>query len=184
MSSPENTQANGTGMHEVVTEQEPSRDRTWLAWGGVVLVLALMVGALALRGEPKPDYSYVEARHILVKCNIHDPVERGRAMERIREITGKLESGEPFGRLAEKYSDDELSAVRGGDLGRARRGEYVGEFEAYVWEGPVGKVGGPVPTVHGLHLILIEDRYLTEIDRLRRDREQQRRERETPGAQG
>lgn len=182
MSSPDETRVHEAGMNDVVSEEEPSRDWTKLAWGGVLLVLVLMVAALALRGEPEPDYSYVEVRHILVSCDIHDPVDRGRAMERVREITGQLEAGERFGNLAREYSDDELSAVRGGALGRARRGEYVGEFEEYVWEGPVGKVGGPVPTVHGLHLILIEDRFLTEVEQLRRDRERRRLEEETPAA--
>lgn len=149
--------------------KEEAPDRTkwlWLGVGGIVIVMLLGLWVL---GPSKPSRSTVWARHILIKCNTNNPVERQRALERIGELKARLEQGESFAALAKKYSEDEYSAPRGGDLGPSTKGRFSGDFEDYVWSGPIGKLGGPIRTIHGFHLVLIEERYLTDVDRYLRE---------------
>jgi len=143
-------------------EEKPERTKwLWLSVAGIMLV---MVAAFWLAGPTKPAKSTVWARHILVKCNVLDPVERTRALERIKELKARLANGESFAKLAKKYSDDPYSAPRGGSLPPATKFTYEGAFGEYLWEGPVGEVSDAIQSQYGFHLVLIEDRYLTEVD--------------------
>ena len=69
-------------------------------------------------------YGDIKASHILISANITDdmdPEEQEQAKEKAREkaekIIEKLNNGKKFAALAKKYSDDEATASKGGDLG-------------------------------------------------------------------
>lgn len=152
--------------------QEAVRDTSRLWWWGLLGLFVLLVLALYLQGPAERTQSEVKVRHILIKADLSDPASRQRAIERLEEIKQRIAGGESFSELAKEYSEDPYSAERGGDLGWAPRDTYQGDFEEYVWNGPVGKVSDVIRTGHGYHLVLIEDRYLTEVDQLLREEQQ------------
>jgi parvulin-like peptidyl-prolyl isomerase len=152
---------------------EEPKERTYFWWVVVGLLLLLMVAAFWFLGPAERTGSQVHAKHILIKTNFSDPVERQRALERLTELKERIEGGESFEKIAEEYSEDPISARKGGDLGWAPKGTYTGQFEDYVWVGPVGEVSDVVRTSHGFHLIKIVDRRLSEVDRYQMERQQE-----------
>lgn len=87
-----------------------------------------------------------EARHILVENEAE-----------AQEILAELDAGADFGELAEERSTDPGSAARGGELGSAPRGAYVGPFDEAVWSAAIGEVVGPVETQFGFHVLEVTD---------------------------
>ena len=67
-------------------------------------------------------------------------------------------NGEDFASLAKEYSEDPGSARLGGELGYARRGTMVPEFEAVAMKMKPGEISQPVETDFGIHLIQLLDR--------------------------
>ncbi len=65
----------------------------------------------------------------------------------------RIRSGEDFGELAEAYSQDQQSAVNGGDIGWFSRGQLIPEFEAVAFGLDSGEVSEPVLTRYGWHII-------------------------------
>lgn len=150
-------------------EEEP-RDRTKLVWIGIALGFIVMGFALwSMRGL-KSDISLVRARHILIRYDRNDAIDRGNALIVIKSLKEQIDNGASFAKLAREYSSDDTSARRGGDLGYKRKGEFVQAFEEYVWSGEIGVVSDVVATNLGFHLIKIEDRQLSEIDRVELER--------------
>lgn len=101
----------------------------------------------------------IRARHILLDF----PDEAGQAQrdsvrERARELRRRALEGEDFAELARRYSQDQASAERGGDLGTFGRGEMVPSFEEAAFGLEPGTVSEPVESPYGLHLIRVEER--------------------------
>ncbi|MCX7674379.1 MAG: SurA N-terminal domain-containing protein [Bdellovibrionaceae bacterium] len=93
----------------------------------------------------------VRARHILIKVN--DNRKEAEARVLIEKIRSELKDGRSFAELAKKYSEDEGSKAKGGDLGSFARGTMVPEFENYAFSAPKGQVSEPIKTMFGWHLI-------------------------------
>lgn len=153
-------------MNSEYREVEEPRDRTWLAWVALGLILCLMVGAMALRNRQEADKSLVRARHILIMFDKADAVAKERALDQITDLRERIVAGESFAQLASDYSQDPLSARRGGDLNYSERGVYAAEFELYCWTAPIGEMSDIVETQHGYHLVLVEDRIVSDVDRV------------------
>lgn len=149
---------------ESKSHPEERRDRIGLWWVAVIVLFALLSGAMFLLPKPRPLTSQVWASHILIQCDPSNPLERERALERITEIRNRVIGGESFEALARENSDDPYSAPRGGDLGPAKKGTYVGAFEDYVWAGEIGALSDIISTQHGLHLVRIYRRELSAVD--------------------
>lgn len=75
-----------------------------------------------------------------------------------QELLTRAREGEDFGDLAETYSDDPGTSDKGGDLGYFDRAAMLEPFSNAAFAAPVGAVVGPVETVHGLHIIKVEDK--------------------------
>ncbi len=163
-------------MNSEYREGEEPRDRTWLIWVGLGLALCLMVGALALQNRGKAEKSVVRARHILIAFNKADSVAKERALKQITDLRARIVAGEDFGQIAMDYSQDPQSARRGGDLNYAERGTYSDAFEIYCWTAPVGELSDVIETAHGYHLIRVEDRVISEVDRVIMEQERKVRE--------
>ncbi len=73
----------------------------------------------------------------------------------IADLKERALSGEDFGELAKKYSEDESNRDKGGDLSFFKRGAMVKPFEDAAFGAPVGDLVGPVQTQFGLHLIKV-----------------------------
>lgn len=116
--------------------------------------------------EHKSEYEEVKARHILVRFkDSRVPLREGQkelsdaeALAKAKELKAKLDAGADFAALAKTDSDDTGTGVQGGDLGQFARGQMVPEFDTAAFAQPVGKVGEPVRSAFGYHLILVESR--------------------------
>lgn len=74
------------------------------------------------------------------------------------ELRRRILNGEDFAALAAEYSDDPGSGANGGDLGWAKRGAYVPEFDEAVFSLPIGETSEPIKTQFGYHLIQVIER--------------------------
>ena len=73
------------------------------------------------------------------------------------EIKKRIDEGaSTFEEEAKIESDDEASAVNGGDLGWFKRGQMVPEFEEAAFSIEPGTISDPVKSDFGYHLILVE----------------------------
>ena len=100
-----------------------------------------------------PDFnSDVEVAEIVVKPKANE-AERQLCIERLEAIRKRIvEGGEDFAQLAQKYSDDG-SARTGGDLGWAKRGKYVQEFESAAYKLVQDEVSPVTESEFGFHII-------------------------------
>lgn len=92
-----------------------------------------------------PPVKEVRASHILV-------ADEALA----NEIKAKLDAGGDFAALAAEFGTDGTK-TQGGDLGFFEKGMMVPEFAEAAFALEKGKVGGPVQTQFGWHLILVTD---------------------------
>ncbi|MEW6601727.1 MAG: peptidylprolyl isomerase [Nitrospirota bacterium] len=88
----------------------------------------------------------LRASHILVETE-----------KEAKDIYAKIKKGESFSELAKKYSKDQGSANKGGDLGYFTRGKMVPEFENAAAQLKPGEVSEPVKTRFGFHIIKLMD---------------------------
>lgn len=118
------------------------------------ITLARMIGSKTL-----PDS--VRARHILIATM--DP-QTGQptatpdsvAKKRIDSIQLAIAGGAPFEQMVLKYSDDEGSKMKLGELGFFPGGQMVKAFNDFSFEGKTGDKG-VVKTEYGYHYIEIEE---------------------------
>lgn len=93
----------------------------------------------------------VKVRHIL--CS-----KQSKALEAIT----RLNNGDKFNVVAQEMSEDK--AKSGGDLGWQIRGQMVGPFQEAAFNLPKSSISNPiftqepVKTVHGYHVIMVEDK--------------------------
>lgn len=93
----------------------------------------------------------VKVRHIL--CS-----KQSKALEAVQ----RLNNGEKFNVVAQELSEDK--AKSGGDLGWQVRGQMVGPFQEAAFNLPKSTIASPiftqepVKTVHGYHVIMVEDK--------------------------
>ncbi len=92
----------------------------------------------------------VKASHILIKTDKRNEAE---ALAQIEKIRKELDAGLDFAEAAKKYSEDDGSKVRGGDLGTFMRGAMVKPFEDAAFSMAIGTVSNPVKSEFGYHLI-------------------------------
>lgn len=114
----------------------------------------------------KNEYEEVKARHILVRFkDSRVPLREGQkelsddeAKAKAIELKKKLDGGADFATMAKAESDDTGTGAQGGDLGQFGRGQMVPEFDTAAFSQPVGKVGDPVRSQFGYHLVKVEER--------------------------
>lgn len=97
---------------------------------------------------------FVHASHILIPVKV-DTVS---ALKIVNDIIDQLKKGADFRKLARDYSQDPISANRGGDLGWFGKGMMVPPFEKAAFNGKIGEIIGPVRTDYGYHIIKVNDR--------------------------
>jgi peptidyl-prolyl cis-trans isomerase SurA len=101
--------------------------------------------------------SEVELGEIIIAPEVNS-IEKKRALDLMTEIKAKIDAGEDFNKLAEKYSADVESAKKGGDLGFAKRGIFVPEFESAAFTLKNDEVSDIIETEFGYHVIKLIDR--------------------------
>lgn len=99
----------------------------------------------------------VNISHIVLKVKPNQSADSA-AVDTLRMVRRKLESGANFADLAKKYSMDPGSRQRGGDLGFVSRGSLVPEFEEAAFALEPGQLSDVIKTEFGYHLIKLEER--------------------------
>jgi len=94
------------------------------------------------------------ARHILI--TVGDGVDDAAARKKAEELSAKTKAGADFAQLAKENSKDPGSASKGGDLGWAERGMFVGPVEEALFSMSPGEIRGPVKSQFGYHVIQLE----------------------------
>jgi peptidyl-prolyl cis-trans isomerase D len=97
----------------------------------------------------------VRASHILLKTEGKD---EAAVRQQAEDVLAKVKGGADFAALATKVSEDEASAVKGGDLDFFGRGAMVKEFEDAAFSMKPGDISGLVKSQFGFHIIKVTDR--------------------------
>lgn len=99
-----------------------------------------------------------KVRHILLRLAPGAaPAEVQKAEDSMKDMQAQLAKGGDFAALAAKYSQDEGTAPRGGDLDWISPGDTVPAFNDAVFAMKKGEVSKPVRTDFGLHLIKVDE---------------------------
>lgn len=97
--------------------------------------------------------------HILVSASKEsDPSTQEAAKAKITNIKNELKAGKSFSELAKEYSDDKMTADKGGELQWFTAGEMLPEFEKAAFALNADQVSEPVQTDFGFHLIKLIDK--------------------------
>ena len=92
----------------------------------------------------------VRASHILLKTEGKDEAAVKKQAE---DLLAKIKAGADFAELATKFSEDEVSKAKGGDLDFFGRNQMVKEFEDVAFALEPGQVSDLVKTSFGYHII-------------------------------
>ncbi|HEY6874581.1 MAG TPA: peptidylprolyl isomerase [Geobacteraceae bacterium] len=102
-----------------------------------------------------------QARHIYFKIDDKTPpADVKRTMATAMSVLQEARSGKDFAELAKKYSDDQLTAKDGGELGSFKKGEMLPEIEETVATMQPGEISDLVSTPAGFHIIKLEKRFV------------------------
>ena len=168
---------------EVNTDEvlEDPKDYTKHIWMGVLGAVVLMVAVIAFQGKQVPNSSEVNTKHILISFNPSDPADRTRALERIQDIRQQIVDGASFDKMAEKYSQDPVSAKIGGHIGPQPRGVFDDNYEKYAWEAPENQLSEIIQSKFGYHLIVVTNRYISPSDEYEKTLDERVRDTRTEG---
>ena len=115
-----------------------------------------LVKLIEKRGAGKSLISQTQARHILIQPNPN--MSDQQALERAESIRRRVLGGEDFAALAQEFSDDKGSSLKGGELGWVSPGQTVSSFETAMNALKMGEVSQPIKTRFGYHIIEVENR--------------------------
>lgn len=102
--------------------------------------------------------SEMEISEIVMTPKVNE-VSKRAALEKITQLRDGIIAGTiSFEEAASKNSMDPGSALRGGDLGFAKRGVYVPEFEATVFSLSKDEISEVIETEFGFHVIQLLER--------------------------
>ncbi len=101
-------------------------------------------------------YPMLLAQQIDVVIQNNQEVQQS-VYDRAQTVMQELNDGALFEELARNNSDDQTSAIDGGDLGWFSRGQMVTEFEEAVFALEPGQVSELVSSPFGLHIIRLEE---------------------------
>lgn len=105
-----------------------------------------------------PDYeeTQIHVAHILVRTNPKmSDTERKAKLTKAQEAYSKVRAGEAFDEIAGRYSEDKISAKKGGDLGWIKKGAIDANFSRIAFEQEEGTVSEPFETPFGYHVIKV-----------------------------
>ena len=103
------------------------------------------------RGDQSVVITEFRTRHILIKPDtIRSPAKAKQLADNIRR---EIVSGADFATLAKRFSEDPLSAARGGDLGWVRADQLVPEFANVIVNLPLNSLSEVSRSKFGFHLI-------------------------------
>jgi peptidyl-prolyl cis-trans isomerase SurA len=112
-------------------------------------------------GLPEASFTQTRVRHILLRPGAQ--LSQDAAIARLKELRQRIAAGSArFEELASQHSQDG-SAAAGGDLGWARPGMFVPEFEQAMNQLAPGQLSEPLVSRFGVHLIQVQERRQTNL---------------------
>ena len=96
--------------------------------------------------------------HILFKSIGKTDAEVAEIHAKAQDVLNKAKKGANFEDLAKKFSEDDATKPRGGDLGWIVEGQTVPEFQQAAFNLPKGSISDLVKTQYGFHIIKVIDR--------------------------
>ncbi len=108
------------------------------------------------QGASRQIIKQTHVRHILVATN--EITSDQDAQTRLRQLKSRIENGEDFAALARSHSDDQGSAIQGGDLGWVSTGDLAPRFEQQMDGLAFGDISDPFRTQFGWHIVQVMDR--------------------------
>ena len=100
----------------------------------------------------------VHAEHILFKTVGKTDAEVAEIRKKAEDVLTQAKHGANFEDLAKKYSEDDATKPKGGDLGWIVQGQTVKEFQDAAFSLPKGSISDLVKTQYGFHIIKVLDR--------------------------
>ena len=97
----------------------------------------------------------VRASHILFSTTGKDEAAVRKTAE---GVLARVKSGGDFAALAQQYSEDPQSKVKGGDLDFFAKGTMVPEFDAVAWTLAPGQTSDLVKSQFGFHIIRVTEK--------------------------
>ena len=107
------------------------------------------------RGDQSVVVTEYKARHILIKPDAVRSLEKAEQLA--QNVRRELEGGAVFADLARRFSEDPLSAAKGGDLGWVRADQLVPGFANVMTQLPLNTLSGVTKSRFGFHLIEVLD---------------------------
>ena len=107
------------------------------------------------RGDQSVVVTEYKARHILIKPDAVRSLEKAEQLA--QNVRRELEGGAEFADLARRFSEDPLSAAKGGDLGWVRTDQLVPGFANVMTQLPLNTLSGVTKSRFGFHLIEVLD---------------------------
>ena len=101
----------------------------------------------------------VRAQHILIRVDSKAKEDEVKAAyNKTNGIRDEAVKGADFGKLAEKYSEDEANKVNGGNIGFFTRDRVIPEIFQQAFNMKVGEISQPVKTTLGYHIIKVNEK--------------------------
>lgn len=124
--------------------------------------------------ENKADYSLYDIRQIVINLSVEDPTTgevtatrtEEEALARAQEVKQKLEAGGSWEELAKEYSDDTTTKETGGVYTDYMGGRWFEPVKEAAYTQELNKIGEPVLSTLGYHVIMVEGRDVLEYDAL------------------
>ena len=111
--------------------------------------------------DKKTNPGEVRVKQIMIRGKQNETSKRDleKAKERIDVIYGKIKSGEQFEDLVTRYSEDDSSKNKGGELPIFGIGKMVPEFERAAFSlNSIGEISAPFQTAYGWHIIKLMEK--------------------------
>ena len=96
--------------------------------------------------------------HILFKTVGKTDAEITEIRQKAEDVLKQAKHGANFEDLAKKYSEDDATKPKGGDLDWIVEGQTVPEFQQAAFSLPKGAISDLVKTQYGFHIIKVIDR--------------------------
>ena len=107
------------------------------------------------RGDQSVVVTEYKARHILIKPDAVRSLEKAEQLA--QNVRREMEGGAEFADLARRFSEDPLSAAKGGDLGWVRADQLVPGFANVMTQLPLNTLSDVTKSRFGFHLIEVLD---------------------------
>lgn len=101
----------------------------------------------------------IRTSHILIKLSENaSPEDTLAAYNKAIEIRNRILKGEDFAKLANEYSQDDVSKINGGDIGYLTVFTTVLPYENAAYSLKLGEISMPVRSQYGYHILKVTDR--------------------------